>query len=45
MKRMIQGLFVASFLLLLQAAPAQATIESIIGEVCTTCGRNTNQWG
>ena len=40
MKKMINGLFVASFLLLLQATPAQATIETIKGSLTCFVGCN-----
>lgn len=40
MKKMIHGLFVASFLLVLQATPAQATIETIKGSLTCFVGCN-----
>lgn len=40
MKGMIQGLFAASFLLFLQAMPAQATIETIKGSLTCFVGCN-----
>lgn len=40
MKRLIHGLFVASFLLVLQATPAQATIETIKGSLTCFVGCN-----
>ena len=38
MKGMIRGLLIVSLVIVFQAMPAQATINKIVGDVCSNCG-------